>query len=91
MAVVVALLFGTTLVSGQATANTVDKAGFLSIFKVLEPLNIYTVDRASKDIFEDFFTQKNKIYTPASAKQSPFTNNSTETVQKPAKIQRRGF
>jgi len=66
---------------------------FLSVLKVLEPLNVYRADRASRRVFEDFFMQKERAeYPDPDAAQlqtpKPASNNS---LAAPQKLHRQGF
>lgn len=49
-----------------ATAREVKvRADMQEILDVLQPVNLRQMDRASKKLFEDFFSQKNMIYGTA--------------------------
>lgn len=45
--------------TGVRTAN---KAEMQEIMKVIRPVNVRQVDRVSKEVFDNFFEQRNKIY-----------------------------
>ncbi len=59
-------------------ARTAHKADMQEILKVIRPANIGQVDRVSKEVFDNFFEQRNKIYNigpaPAEKPATPETS-----------------
>ncbi len=77
----------------QASANGLDNQNFLTILRILEPLNIYSVDQSSKAVFEDFFAQKNRIYNQnnASTENVDVMNTKPSSIKLAPKKQNRQF